>query len=315
MEDLFKAEPPEPADEVQAEHVKLYAHLRESDWCEGERTYLREKMKDFRELGLQDPQFVERFPFECGARIWEIRLATTFASWGWILVRAKKLGVGPDFGIQCDDGRVMWVEATAPTAGAETKSDGSRNPDKVRAPAGQILAGAEIDRTVMLRYLNAIDSKRRQWARAVKSGAVDEADGFTIAVSGSMVPEGMIESEDEMPRIIRVLFGVGVPTFYLPIGGGDVTSGGFSQQPTVRKATGATVPSRVFLDGDRAPEVSAVVFSGSYLKERPERRGHPPGWDFIFALNPSARREFPFDAAKCGRVFYVGLQKDDRRGD
>lgn len=309
----FEADPPEPANEIQAAHIELYRHLRESPACDGERAYLSTKLDEFRALGLEDPGFLERFPSECGARIWELRLATTLAGWGWQLIPARKPGVGPDFGIQCEDGRVMWVEATAPTAGAESKPDGSTNQDKVRAPTGQILHGSEIDRTIMLRYLSAIDAKRKQWARAASNGAVDPDDGFAVAVSGSMIPEAMIEEEDEIPRIVRVLFGAGVPTLSVPVGGGEPRAGGFSAQPSVKKARGAEVPSRLFLDGDRAPELSAVIFSGSYLKERPEVRGKPPGWDFVFALNPAANREFPFGAPKNGRVYFVGLRHDDRR--
>ena len=110
-----------------------------------------------------------------------------------------------------------------------------------------------------------------------------------------------------------MLFGVGVPTFRLSVDTGEVQGGGFSEQRSIKKASGADVPSRIFLDDECAQEVSAIIFSPWYVKERPERRGHPPGWDYVFALNPHARREFPFDAPLCGRVFFIGLKCDDRR--
>lgn len=123
-----------------------------------------------------------------------------------------------------------------------------------------------------------------------------------------MVPDAWFEQDHEVPRIVRILFGVGAPLY--GIRSRRVT---FAPQNTVQKSSSVEIDSRLFLDGDGAPEVSAVVFSGSYLKERPERRGHPPGWDFVFTLNPNATIEFPFDAPPTGRVYFMGLQKDDRR--
>lgn len=311
VSDLFASEPPARLNEAQAEHVKLYTHLRTSEHCAEERAYVNERWSRFAALGLADPDFVSRFPVECGSRIWEIQLATTFADWGWTLMPTKKPGAGPDFGIRCSNGAVFWIEATAPTAGAE-KVVGHRNPDKVRAPRGQVLRGGEIDRTVMLRYLSAIAQKREQHARAIAAGLVDQADGFGIAISGAMVPEAHFESEHEMPRIVRALFGVGNRVFTVPLDGGPVRYDRFADQESVAKSSGATIPARMFADAS-ANEVGAGIFSGSYLKERPERNGHPAGHDYVFVLNPHAAQPFPFDAPPTGRVFYVGVQMDDRR--
>ena len=228
---------------------------------------------------------------------------------------ARTRGSGPDFGVRCVDGRITWVEATAPTAGDERKPDGRRNGDKVRVPTGQLVYASETDRTIMLRYLGAIREKRRQWKRAVENALVHPDDGFLIAISGAMVADAWFEVDHHLPRIVRVLFGLGEPTFSVAVGGSDVVEVGIADQPTVGKANGAQVPSRLFLDGDCAPDVSAVLFAPWYLKERPEKRGHPPGWDYIFALNAHAHRPFPFNAPKCGRVFFQGLQCDDRRGE
>lgn len=307
MKDLFSAPPPVPKNDAQRANVERYTHYRDSEYCEEERQYLRGLWQEFRELGLGDPDFLERFPLECGARVWELRLATTFASWNWKLVPSPRPGHGPDFGIANSSGGTMWVEAVAPTAGDETVG-GRPNQDKVRVPVRQVVHGAAVDRTIMLRYLSAIREKRQKWAKWRADGIVHASDGYTIAISGEMIPDAWFEQEHEVPRIVRVLFGIGDPLF--GVSSRRVT---FALQNAVRKSSGVEIDSRIFLDGDGAPEVSAVLFSGCYLKERPERRGHPPGWDFIFALNPHAANEFPFDAPPTGRVYFTGLLTDDRR--
>jgi hypothetical protein len=307
VKDLFEAPPPTPNNDAQRANVARYAHYRESEHCEEERTYLRGLWREFQALGLGDPDFLERFPMECGPRVWELRLATTFASWYWKLVPSPRPGHGPDFGIAREDGGTMWVEAVAPTAGDESVG-GRPNQDKVRVPTRRIVHGAEVDRTIMLRYLGAIRDKRQKWAKWLTDGVVQSTDGYTIAISGEMVPDAWFEQEHEVPRIVRILFGVGGPLY-----GISSRRVAFAAQNTVRKSSGVEIDSRLFLDGDGAPELSAVLFSGSNLKERPERRGHPSGWDFVFTLNPNATIEFPFDAPPMGRVFFMGLQKDDRR--
>jgi hypothetical protein len=77
------------------DHFKVYEHIRDSEYCDGDRAALRDLWDQFEKLGLADPDFVDRFPTEFGSRVWEMRLACTFAGWGWKLVPTKKRGHGP----------------------------------------------------------------------------------------------------------------------------------------------------------------------------------------------------------------------------
>ena len=65
--------------EKYADHFKVYEHIRDSEHCEDDRAALRDLWEQFEKLGLADPTFVERFPTEFGSRVWEMRLACTFA--------------------------------------------------------------------------------------------------------------------------------------------------------------------------------------------------------------------------------------------
>src|SRR5438132_13272339 len=101
-----------------------------------------------------------------------MRLACILADSGLPLVPARKPGKGPDFGIRMDDERVMWIEATAPTAGAEESKD------RVRAEPGRPIYGQELERTTSLRYLSAISAKLDQYKRALAAGLGPAGDGF-----------------------------------------------------------------------------------------------------------------------------------------
>ena len=225
--ELFESAPPVAQDENEAAHLALYTRLKGAASCAGERSALAAKMREYRSMGLGDPDFVERFPRECGARIWEICLATTLKTWGWELVPARQPGAGPDFGARCTDGSVMWIEATVPRAGAEVTKDGMPNPNKVRVPDNGVVIGSDLDRTIMLRYLNSIDAKRQQWKRWITTGFVERSEGLIVAVSGAMIPEAMSENPGEVPRIIRVLYGIGVPQFSISTGEADIRNEGF----------------------------------------------------------------------------------------
>jgi hypothetical protein len=291
QEDLFAMDLPEAKGEVQEQHLRLYAHLRDDEDCAEDRAFVNAQWRVFRELGLGDPDLVERFPLECGSRIWEIQVATTLASWGWKVVPPRALGAGPDFGISLPDGGTAWVEATAATAGSE-EVGGIPNRDKVRAPPGRVLRGHEIDRTIMLRYLGAIDEKRKQYARWAAKGVIDGRDGFVIALSGAMVPEAIFELSAKPPRIVSALFGIGDLVVSVPVDDASVGTIGFDGRDAVLKQNGSSVSARLFADA-LAPELSAVLFSRHYLKQRPELQGRPPGYGYVLALNPGARVKFP----------------------
>ncbi len=283
-----------------AEHFKMYEHVRDSEVCEADRAALRELWGKFESLGLADPAFVDRFPTEFGSRVWEMRLACTFAAWDWKLVPPKKRGHGPDLGVRMNDGAVMWFEATAP--------GNTRGADAIEATPGVVLHGKEIDRKVTLRFLNSITVKREQHARWRQKEIVGERDGFVIAISGSMVPEGYVET-DELPRIVRIAFGLGEPTYVVPIGDDreDPHEGPRLPALTVSKTTltgEERFKAALFLD-DEAPEVSALLFSPAYFKERPEARGQEPGRDFVLVHNPFASFNFPMNSMRSGREFFM----------
>ncbi len=273
---LFAREAPRPElveDEVQRAHLRRYHHLRND--CPEEVEYLESLWGTYEGLGIADPNFSESFPHECGARIWEMRLACTLHGWGWDLLAATASQDGPDFGVRFENGTVVWVEACTPTDGAETL-DGRRNPDKVRAGFGQFIWGKETDRTLFLRLMNSIHKKRKQRQGWLRAGVVQEDEGFVVALSGAMLSLALTEREDAPPRIVRCLFGVGEPQFALTTNDEVVRDGFATQRSVARKSGTEQAWTNLFCDS-YAPDVSGVLYAGSYRRSGPRSTVTPQG--------------------------------------
>lgn len=284
----------------------VYKHLRDWEHAEEHRAYINEIWAQFRKLDLADPDFVDKFPAECPARIWEMRLASTLASWKFKLVPSPKRGAGMDFGIVLRGGRTVWVEATAPLPG----EDG--NPNQVSAPFDQVLYGAELNRTTALRYLGSIEAKRKQFARARDAGLVSSEDGLIIALSGSQIPMADVEAPGEPPLVVQMLFGMGPSPFLVELGSGQVRKGPPAIRPSFKKSSGSEVSSRLFCSPD-AEEISGVLFDPLDVKNRPEARGRAAGEDFILVHNPFARLPLNVGQLPNGREFFIRLDSIDRR--
>ena len=304
--DLFAYRGPAPTDESKRDAFKVYEHLRDSEWCVHHRRYIRRLWKRFHALGLNDPSFATHFPFECPARIWEMRLTCIFNSWDWRLVPSQKPGAGPDFGIHMSNptGRTMWVEATAPSAGT-----GSNRTGFVDAGQGHRMAyGKELQRTQSLRILQALKDKTEQHARWLKAGLVTPDDGLVIAISGSQWEGADLNDGGGPPTIVRCLFGIGEPTIPVPVLGtpGKPRSGPWTPGQIVRKhaPTGTVEIAAGAFPNGTCPQVSAVIFCANHIKNRPRRTGG----DLVLVHNPTARVAFPFDAMRNGQEWYTGLR-------
>ena len=83
---------------------------------------------------------------------WELFLATTITDAGYRL-RQKRQPHGPDLAFEFGDGRVVWIEATAPGPG-----DSAQNPDYVpELPTG--IASEVPTEKIVLRITGALAAK------------------------------------------------------------------------------------------------------------------------------------------------------------
>src|SRR5688572_4592782 len=96
--DIFAQITPPTTDLQQAEHLKVFEHLKTSKFCASDRKYVNEIYGRYVALGLSDPGLRRRVPREFVSRVFEMWLAYVLDGWGWSLVPPAKRGHDLDFG-------------------------------------------------------------------------------------------------------------------------------------------------------------------------------------------------------------------------
>jgi len=152
---------------------------------------------------------------------------------------------GPDFQL----GNVTaWVEAVAVTAGTGTDAVVDSQPGIVSSVP---------DDPIKLRLLNGIYEKLRKYRRYRESNIVLDSEPYVVAVNAALVPSASLELD--VPRIVRVVFPLGFPTVTLDKGSGHVVDQSYSYVCEARKASGAEVPTDLFLS-DTSSGISALLY-------------------------------------------------------
>jgi type I restriction enzyme S subunit len=238
-----------------------------------------------------DANFRSALPAQFHQRVWELYLASALVEQGAEITPRRELPEeGPDFRIQTKNGP-LWIEAIAPTSG--TGEDAVPENPVTSPPTAYSVPGEQ----VKLRYTAALREKLRKHQDYLAKGVV-EADPFVIALSASNVRSG--KSEALTPRILQTLFGIGNHSVVLDISGEEprVIAEGPTEQRSIRKQSGASVTSRVFLGHEYTP-VSGALFSYADPWNYPQRAGA----DFIFAHNPLASSPLPAGWLQVGREY------------
>lgn len=257
---------------------QVYKHIRDSTYCEEERTYLDKAWRACREN--LDRHFVNeiRRPGNFHSRTWELRLAWTLLDVGLPFTMPKP---GPDFAVQLE-GRTAFIEAVAPKATAFLL-DNYRQAQNGGAPLP--------DDAIILRFTSAIDEKLRKYAEYRQTGIIGADAPYVIALSGGNIPQSSIETEP-FPRILCPLFAIGPMYFNVQLGGEAEVTTGLRRLADRRTVSGGSVHCGIFLEDGRR-ELSAVVFAAEHIKNRPESQGRPPGSDFLIIHNPHATNPLP----------------------
>lgn len=223
---------------------------------------------------------------QLGKAFWELYVAQALRLHGVHLVpRTKRPKAGPDFMI--GQPRV-WVEAIAPGPGTGA--------DQVHEPPLDGHARKVPDDQIQLRYMCAIDEKRKKLDRYRAQGIVGSDDPCVIALNGAEVSSS---GDFDPPRIIRMLFGIGWPVAHICRTSGQVTSWSHESRAAVSKASGATVPATGFLDGSLAG-IAAILFS---LATPWNSFDHRPGCDFMLIHNPDAKTKVPIGLLPAHREY------------
>jgi len=241
-----------------------------------------------------DRHFNEQMQVDVDSRFWEMYLACTLLEESIPLSSAD---AGPDIFIEDENGRT-WIEAIAPTGGADTNPD--RIPD-MKPGVATIVPDDEI----VLRYRAAIKEKYdNKYYRYVEMGLIMPGDAYVIAINSCKIQMAIMETDT--PRILKAVFPIGNWQITMDKRTGIVVDGGYQRRYSIRRVGGAEVRTDLFLNLEYA-NLSGVLYSHVNVWNVPKKMGE----DFVLIHNPLAgNNRLPYGFLKVGRE-YAATKDDD----
>ncbi len=246
-----------------------------------------------------DREFLIEIRKNFDARYWEMYLTTFFIRKGYKVSCPKP---GPDVGIEyC--GRRIWFEATSPSRGQEGK------PDQVPAIKAVRLGDDPVVSTVpnkklVLRYLNSISEKQRQYASWLKAGTVSPDDAFVIAINPKRLGHEIGDSSP--PRILQAAFQIGAPYIVIDRKTAKTIGAGYQFRDKIVKVAGKSVSTGVFLQDD-SKNLSGLLCSRIDAVNQPEKMGD----EFQLVPNPQAAVPLPKSFRLEGTFFRIEHAKGE----
>lgn len=240
-----------------------------------------------------DPDFLSEIRVRFDERFWEMYLTVTLIRQGFEVICPKP---GPDVGIVVDGVRV-WFEAVSPSRGADS------HPDQVPEMKFDGAVRETPNRQMVLRYLNSISEKGRQYLNWLDIGAVSRDDAYVIALNPRRLGHDSVDGEP--PRILQAAFPVGHPYLSIDRQTGRATGGGYQYRSALAKSSGRLVDTGVFLHQEFAG-LSGMLVSRVDVVNRPKILGA----DFQLVPNPVARVPLPDSLRLPGTYFAVTSTED-----
>jgi len=189
-----------------------------------------------------------------------------------LVPRVNRDESGPDFLVDAASG-AFWIEAIAP--------DGGIGPDRVVDMTGVGGCHDVPNDQISLRLLHALREKSKQIDRWMASGVVGNNDPVVVAINDTNIPHA--HTDFTPPRIVRVLFGCGMPAIDIDRQTGKFGREYLTQQDSISKQSGTGVDTGAFARGELR-RVSSVIFSSI----NPWSKLNGDGPDFLHIANPNA---------------------------
>ena len=265
-----------------------YLEVRDNSEFRNEKDYLEHLWITYESYA--DPDFKVRLAQEFHPRFWEMYLGCTLLHWGLALC-PKTNSKGPDIQVKAADGSTTWLEAVAPGPGEGPDAVPDHHPpgERPRVPEEKIL----------LRFTNAILSKKDRYANYIQEGIVASTDSCVIAINGGQIPFAIFDGWPH-PFILNPLLAIGKPFITVDTDQNKIIDQGFHSRLEISKESGASVSTSIFLD-DEYVNISAVIYSRVHWRNHPEN----PGGDFIFVHNPKALSPMTNGWPQRGKEYWV----------
>ncbi|MCC6660822.1 MAG: hypothetical protein IT437_08045 [Phycisphaerales bacterium] len=157
-------------------------------------------------------------------------------------------GTGPDL-MATVEGRRVWVECVAPGPGT--------GPDGVPEIGDKQIGHVPVDQ-IKLRFLSALDGKRKQVAKHAAAGIVKPEDAFVVAINSRCIPLAFLT--DDPPWIARALYGIGTHAVTYNAVTKEWSEASLTPQHSVTKQNKEPIDANLFGSG-KAGEVSGIIYS------------------------------------------------------
>ena len=239
-----------------------------------------------------DAEFLTEVRSNFDARYWEMYLTTYLIKEGHAVCCPKP---GPDVGFDFK-GRRIWIEATSPTRGA------SGTQDQVPEIKHDGVMRSVPNEKMVLRYLNSISEKQRQYVSWLDNNIVSPRDAFVMAINPRRL---RVDNHDtDPPRILQAGFMVGSPYIAIDPNTSKAVESGYQFREAIAKASGSAVATGVFEDGQYCG-LSGLLCS------RVDAANHPVemGADFQLAPNPHAKVALPRDLRFKGVYYRIARER------
>ncbi len=239
-----------------------------------------------------DRHFRQQMQIDLDSRFWEMYLACTLLEKS---ISVSSTDKGPDILVEDKNSR-LWIEAIAPTSGADA------NPDRVPDMKPGV-ATAVPDDQIVLRYRAAIRDKYDKYHNYVENGIINPKDAYVIALNSCKISTAIMETDT--PRILKAVFPIGNQQITIDKKTGVVIDTGYQLRPLIRRVGGAEVRTDLFLDPQYA-NLSGVLYSHVSVRKIPQKMGE----DFVFVHNPLAANPMPRGLLKVGRE-YIPVENEE----
>jgi hypothetical protein len=259
------------------------------------RRQCEELWSDFSELA--DSNFTERFPHELHQRWFEMYLGATLRRAGLQVTAPKP---GPDFRVMVN-GRPIFIEAIAPTAGDPLHADAVREPVYIDAEGNPAAAQVPHDQ-ITLRLATAFRQKADAFDRYRRARLVGENGACIIAINIRAIHHAWPDAEEFW---FRALYGVGNRFVVIDRAGG-ATVAGRDHRTLLRRASGANEDVAPLLRPGHG-NICGVLGSSADLANQPNLLGD----DFV--LMPHATPSSPYPRGFLRRGAEVLLHADGER--
>ncbi|MEN6522740.1 MAG: hypothetical protein ABFD14_03345 [Anaerolineaceae bacterium] len=233
---------------------KIYETLRDNPKFKPNRKYCEKLWQAF--APFADKNFPHEFALQTDARFFEMYLANVLLDWGFCLCMRGKME-GPDLKV-IDGNKVIWIEAVVATSGNGSDAVPTMEEHNRFKPVPE--------ESIILRFTNAINTKRDKYYRYIKKSIVERNDVCLIALNG-----GSIEMEkfvpSPLPTILKAVYPIGNDVVGIDKNTMKVVYEHYDVCEKIEKKNGAIVKTTSFMDDKSFNRISGILYTNANLWE------------------------------------------------